>query len=164
MFLKECCFLHDAGKLFFLDTINQFGRMLMDDEFALIRLHAQMGYEVLQKRPSTRPYAKAALYHHRWYNEKGGYPADLSYKDEPDAILYQILTCADCIDAATDSVGRAYSRGKTFEEMLVDLRRNSGRMFNPDLVALFDDAALCESVKKLLNFERERLYNQVFGH
>ena len=48
-------------------------------------------------------------------------------------------TCADCIDAATDSVGRAYSRGKTFEEMLVDLRRNSGRMFNPDLVALFDE-------------------------
>ena len=164
VFLKECCFLHDAGKLFFLDTINQFGRKLMDDEFALIRLHAQMGYEVLQKRPSTRPYAKAALYHHRWYNEKGGYPADLSYKDESDAILYQILTCADCIDAATDSVGRAYSRGKTFEEMLDDLRRNSGRMFNPDLVALFDDAALCESVKKILNFERERLYNQVFGH
>lgn len=74
------------------------------------------------------------------------------------------MTCADCIDAATDSVGRAYSRGKTFEEMLDDLRRNSGRMFNPDLVALFDDAALCESVKKNLNYERERLYNQVFGH
>ena len=163
-FLKECCFLHDAGKLFFLDTINQFGRMLMEDEFALIRLHAQMGYDVLQKRESTRPYAKAALYHHRWYNEQGGYPADVSYRDEPDAILYQIVTCADCIDAATDSVGRAYSRGKTFEEMLEDLHRNSGRMFNPDLVALFDDAALCESVENLLRFERERLYNQVFGH
>ena len=163
-FLKECCFLHDAGKLFFLDTINQFGRMLMDDEFALIRLHAQMGYEVLNKRASTRPYAKAALYHHRWYNEQGGYPADVFYRDEPNAILYQILTCADCIDAATDSVGRAYSRGKTFAEMLEDLHRNSGRMFNPNLVALFDDAALCESVEKLLCFERERLYNQVFGH
>ena len=163
-FLKECCFLHDAGKLFFLDTINQFGRMLMDDEFALIRLHAQMGYDVLQKRESTRPYAKAALYHHRWYNEQGGYPADVSYREEPDAILYQIVTCADCIDAATDSVGRAYSRGKTFEEMLEDMRRNSGRMFNPDLVALFDDASLCEDVENLLRFERERLYNQVFGH
>ena len=86
------------------------------------------------------------------------------YRDEPNAILYQILTCADCIDAATDSVGRAYSRGKTFAEMLEDLHRNSGRMFNPNLVALFDDAALCESVEKLLCFERERLYNQVFGH
>ena len=163
-FLKECCFLHDAGKLFFLDTINQFGRMLMDDEFALIRLHAQMGYDVLQKRESTRPYAKAALYHHRWYNEQGGYPADVSYREEPDAILCQIVTCADCIDAATDSVGRAYSRGKTFEEMLEDMRRNSGRMFNPDLVALFDDASLRESVENLLRYERERLYNEVFGH
>ena len=32
------------------------------------------------------------------------------------------------------------------------------------MITLFDDAALCESVKKILNFERERLYNQVFGH
>lgn len=161
-FLRECCFLHDAGKLFFLDTINQFGRMLMDDEFALIRLHAQMGYDVLLKRESTKPYAKAALYHHRWYNEQGGYPANASYRDEPDALLYQIVTCADCIDAATDSIGRAYSRGKTFEEMLADLRQNSGRMFNPDLVALFDDETLCERVDRLLKYERRQMYDRVF--
>ena len=95
-------------------------------------------------------------------NEQGGYPADISYRDEPDALLYQILTCADCIDAATDSVGRAYSRGKTFEEMLANLRQNSGRMFNPELVALFDDAALCEKVERLLLDERGRMYDRVF--
>ena len=39
-----------------------------------------MGYELLSKWDSTRPYAEAAL--------------------------YQILTCADCLGAATDSVGR----------------------------------------------------------
>lgn len=161
-FLRECCYLHDAGKLFFLDTINQFGRMLMDDEFALIRLHAQMGCDVLSKHESTKPYAKVALYHHRWYNEQGGYPANTSYCDEPDALLYQIVTCADCIDAATDSIGRAYSRGKTFEEMLVDLRQNSGRIFNPDLVALFDDAALCERVERLLKDERGKMYDRAF--
>ena len=161
-FLRECCYLHDAGKLFFLDTINQFGRMLMDDEFALIRLHAQMGYDVLSKHESTKPYAKVALYHHRWYNEQGGYPVNTSYCDEPDALLYQIVTCADCIDAATDFIGRAYSRGKTFEEMLVDLRQNSGRIFNPDLVALFDDAALCERVERLLKDERGKMYDRAF--
>lgn len=161
-FLRECCYLHDAGKLFFLDTINQFGRMLMDDEFALIRLHAQMGYDVLSKHESTKPYAKVALYHHRWYNEQGGYPVNTSYCDEPDALLYQIVTCADCIDAATDFIGRAYSRGKTFEEMLVDLRQNSGRIFNSDLVALFDDAALCERVERLLKDERGKMYDRAF--
>ena len=163
-YLRECCILHDTGKLFFLDTINLFNRTLADDEFALIRLHAQMGYEILHKRKSTRRYAKAALYHHRWYNEEGGYPKDVSYKGEPNAILYQILTCADCIDAATDSVGRAYSRGKTFDEMMADLQVNSGRMFNPDLVALFGDAGLRRQVESLLRFERERLYNMVFAH
>ena len=39
-----------------------------------------MGYELLSKWDSTRPYAEAPL--------------------------YQILTCADCLGAATDSVGR----------------------------------------------------------
>lgn len=74
------------------------------------------------------------------------------------------MTCADCIDAATDSVGRAYSRGKTFDEMMADLQVNSGRMFNPDLVALFGDAGLRRQVESLLRFERERLYNVVFAH
>ena len=68
-----------------------------------------MGYELLSKWDSTRPYAEAALYHHLWYDEKGGYPREYTYKGNDNAILYQILTCADCLDAATDSVGRAYS-------------------------------------------------------
>ena len=65
-----------------------------------------MGYEFLSKWDSTRPYAEAALYHHLWYDEKGGYPREYTYKGNDNAILYQILTCADCLGAATDSVGR----------------------------------------------------------
>ena len=65
-----------------------------------------MGYELLSKWHSTRPYAEAALYHHLWYDEKGGYPREYTHKGNDNAILYQILTCADCLGAATDSVGR----------------------------------------------------------
>lgn len=85
-FLFYCGMFHDAGKLYFLDTINLFARALFNEEFDLIRLHPQMGYELLSKWDSTRPYAEAAL--------------------------YQILTCADCLDAATDSVGRAYNSSR----------------------------------------------------
>ena len=95
-----------------------------------------MGYELLSKWDSTRPYAEAALYHHLWYDEKGGYPREYTHKGNDNAILYQILTCADCLGAATDSVGRAYSSSKNFADMLADLRCNAGRMFNPDLVQL----------------------------
>lgn len=162
-FLRGCGFLHDAGKLFFLDTINLYNRMLFDDEFELIRRHAEMGYDILQRRKSTRPFAEAALLHHKWYNGIGGYPKKASYDGVENAILYQILTCADCLDAATDSVGRAYSKSESFEDMMEDLRRNSGRMFNPDLVALFEDERLQKRVLGLLRKERRELYYQIFG-
>ena len=87
--------------------------------------------------------AEDALYHHLWYDEKSGYPREYTYKGNDNAILYQILTCADCLDAATDSVGRAYSSGKNFADMLADLRCNAGRMFNPDLVQLFVSKISC---------------------
>lgn len=162
-FLFYCGMFHDAGKLYFLDTINLFARALFNEEFDLIRLHPQMGWELLNKWDSTRPYAEAALYHHLWYDEKGGYPREYTYKGNDNAILYQILTCADCLDAATDSVGRAYSSGKNFQDMLIDLRCNAGRMFNPDLVKLFDSESLQHQIEHLITAEREQLYREVFG-
>lgn len=48
-----------------------------------------MGYELLSKWDSTRPYAEAALYHHLWYDEKGGYPREYTHKGNDNAILYQ---------------------------------------------------------------------------
>ena len=70
----------------------------ISEEFDLIRLHPRMGWELLNKRESTRPYAEAALYHHLWYDEKGGYPREYTFKGNDNAILYQIITCADCPD------------------------------------------------------------------
>ena len=164
-FLYECCFFHDAGKLFFLDTINLYSRQLFSEEFDLIRLHPLMGWELLNKRESTRRYADAALYHHLWYDEKGGYPMNLTYQGNENAFLYQISTCADCIDAATDSVGRAYSRGKNFKEMMDDLRSNSGRMFQPEIVDLFESSKrLQKRVEYLITAEREKLYKQAFSY
>ena len=162
-FLFNCGMFHDAGKLYFLDTINLFAGSLFSEEFDLIKLHPVMGWELLNKRESTKPYAEAALYHHLWYDEKGGYPREYTYKGNDNAILYQIITCADCLDAATDSVGRAYSSGKNFDDMLADLRCNSGRMFNPDLVKLFDSEKLQKKVRELITVEREQLYLDVFG-
>ena len=162
-FLFYCGMFHDAGKLYFLDTINLFARSLFNEEFDLIRLHPQMGYELLNKWDSTRPYAEAALYHHLWYDEKSGYPREYTYKGNDNVILYQILTCADCLDAATDSVGRAYSSGKNFADMLADLRCNAGRMFNPDLVQLFDSEQLQQQIETLITVDREQLYREVFG-
>ena len=163
-YLTQCCFFHDTGKMFFMDTISLYNRMLFPGEFELIKVHPAMGWSVLRNRPSTRPYAEAALYHHKWYDDKGGYPDDVSYSGVENAILYQIITCADCIDAATDSVGRTYSAGKTMQDMAADMRVNAGRMFNPALVQLFEDPELFQQVETLITATREQMYYRVFSH
>ena len=136
--------------------------MLFPGEFEIIKIHPVLGHEVLQRQKSTRAYAEAALYHHKWYDDKGGYPNDVSYSGVENAILYQIIICADCTDAATDSVGRTYSAGKSVQDMVADMRVNAGRMFNPDLVALFDQQKLVDEVDDLVTNRREKIYYRVF--
>ena len=47
--------------------------------------------------------------------------------------------------------------------MLADLRCNAGRMFNPDLVQLFDSEQLQQQIETLITVNREQLYREVFG-
>ena len=161
-FLAESALLHDAGKMYYSDTINLYNRILLPEEFRLIRFHSLSGYKLLSGYASTRDYAEAALYHHLWYYEQGGYPQGYHFRDTPNAILYQIITCGDCIDAATDAVGRAYSQGKSFDILLEELRKGSGTQYHPELVELFEHQELREEIENLITWQRRELYYQAF--
>lgn len=76
--------------------------------------------------------------HHKWYNGKGGYPADFDNTKSPVRFLIDIVTLSDCLQAATERVGRNYRIGKTFEVVMPELRAGAGTKYNPDLVALID--------------------------
>ena len=52
---------------------------------------------------------------------------------------------------------------KNFADMLADLRCNAGRMFNPDLVQLFDSEQLQQQIEALITIDWEQLYREVFG-
>lgn len=38
--------------------------------------------------------------------------------------MIDLVMCCDCLDAATDTVGRIYSRGKTLDEYLEEVRED----------------------------------------
>ncbi len=50
---------------------------------------------------------------HLWYDGSRGYPAAFDTSQSPLKVIIDIVAIADCMDAATDSVGRSYNRGKT---------------------------------------------------
>src|SRR6266542_1676324 len=84
-----------------------------------------------------------------------GYPDGLTDKQIP--LGAKIVTVADSFDAMTTD--RPYKRRRTFDEVIVDLRQNTGSQFDPVVVAAF-----CRALLKELNGEtKERRFLKILG-
>ena len=110
-FVWHAALCHDTGKIFIMDTIFVYGRKLLDMEFDLIKTHPKVGASFLRRFSGTAKFADVALGHHRWYDNSRGYPEDFDTSKSPVKTVIDLVLCADCLDAATDTVGRSYSHG-----------------------------------------------------
>ncbi len=137
-FIHDAAMYHDLGKNSIISVVNNDYRPLTDEEFAIIKRHPELGLEYLKLAPSLAKYHDTTLGHHRWYNGKGGYPMWFDNTKSPMRIMIDIVTLSDCMQAATERVGRNYKGEKNFETVMAEFRRDAGVRYNPDLVALID--------------------------
>jgi hypothetical protein len=112
--------------------------------------------------PSTRAFADIALGHHKWYDGSAGYPADFSPEDSPFRTLIQIVQIADCLDAATDSVGRSYHKGKSFADVREEFIAGMGTVYAPWVVNLLKEPEVAEHLCTLLNEGRKENYRNTY--
>ena len=161
-FAYHAALCHDCGKLSIIDTVFIYGRRLLDTEFDLIKTHPKTGYDLLMRHPSTRAYADVALGHHRWHDDSRGYPEDFETIGNPVKGVIDLVLCADCLDAATDTVGRSYNRGKTVDEFMGELSEGSGSRYAAWLLDLFHDEAVKRDVENLLKNERDKKYKEIY--
>ena len=133
-FIRQCALLHDIGKTRITDIVNTQGRRLRDIEFEAIRQHPAYGAQMIQQDPDLNRYHDIILGHHKFYNGKGGYPETFDNTASPYRTIIDLITICDCIDAATDHLGRNYRTAKTLEQVLDELAAGKGTRYNPDLV------------------------------
>lgn len=148
-------YLHDVGKLVVeRDIINAPYRIDAKQSNELNR-HPAAGFEILS--PIHHPYADIPLmakYHHERMDGRG-YPDGLTDLQIP--LGAKIVTLADSFDAMTTD--RPYKTRRTFDEVIIDLRRNTGSQFDPIVVAAF-----CRALLKELNGEtKERRFLKMLG-
>lgn len=153
---------HDFGKIYILSIISTYGRKILDDEFALIKQHPEMGASLLEKHSSTRAYADVARGHHLWYNCERGYPTGFDPKSSPLRTLIDITACADCMDAATDKVGRSYNAAKTLDEFIEEVREGSGTRYAPYLHELLTREEVYKDIGYLLDEGRKNTYRETY--
>jgi len=154
---------HDFGKAFIMDTIFVYGRRLLDFEFDIIKAHPEVGYMLLSNNESTRKYADVARGHHKWYDDTKGYPENVKTVDSPYKVIIDIVQCADCMDAATDSVGRSYNQGKTLANFIKEIKADLGSRYAPFLAPLFDDPMVYQDVEYLLDEQRAKNYERTYS-
>lgn len=158
----NCGLYHDLGKSMVLMYISDNTRRLLDEEFECIKQHPAYGYSLLCKLGHEKDYAQAALYHHSYYDGTGGYPLSFGPCPADMKPIVDVLTVADSLEAATDSIGRCYASSKPYEVLIGEIRAQSGTRYSPAVAAVFDDAAFSAELKQLLYSERARVYAEVY--
>lgn len=91
-----CAYLHDVGKQFIPASVLQKQGALTEEEYKIMKSHAEIGYKICMEDLKLRPYAAGALYHHEALNGSG-YPNGLTKEDIP--FEGQIIRVADEYDA-----------------------------------------------------------------
>ena len=137
---------HDLGKIGIEDKILLKPGKLDEDEFKIMKTHAQIGYEILKDSKSEYLQAGAiiALTHHEKF-DGSGYPNGL--KGENIHVFGRIVAIADVFDALTSF--RPYKKAWSFEDALNYLEEKSGKDFDSKMVQIFKDKI--DEVKEIYN-------------
>jgi diguanylate cyclase (GGDEF)-like protein/putative nucleotidyltransferase with HDIG domain len=132
--VKTAALLHDIGKLAVPEHILSKPGPLTQEEFQKIRIHPQVGAEIIAAVPFPYPVAPLIMCHHERWDGKG-YPNGLAGEDIP--VGARILTIVDYYDAVTTD--RPYHKALSHDSAIGLLKHESGRALDPKLVELFVD-------------------------
>jgi len=124
--------LHDIGKIGVYDNILLKPKALTDEEFELMKLHPQLGVEILGGVESLKKHIPIILHHHE-RQDGSGYPLGLKANEIP--LGARIVQVADTWDAMRSD--RPYRRRLDLEIAVGRLREASGTQLDPDCVDAF---------------------------
>ena len=126
--------MHDIGKLLVPDFILSSPRKPTSVERFVLNRHPSLG-ALLSSYYGLPAELRIRTQHHHERWDGLGYPHKLGGEDIP--LMARIVQVADSFDAMTDQ--REYNTPRTHEEAVEELRRESGRQFDPRVVEAFLD-------------------------
>jgi putative nucleotidyltransferase with HDIG domain len=130
--IEAAALLHDTGKLAVPEHILNKPGKLTEAEFEKMKLHVDVGADILSLVQFPYPVEPIVRCHHENW-DGSGYPRGVAGEAIP--IGARILSVVDCFDALTSD--RPY-RGRMTDEAALDiLRERRARMYDPEVVDTF---------------------------
>lgn len=130
--VRRGALLHDIGKMGIPDSILLKPGKLTDEEWEIMRKHPVYAFEMISSIDYLRPALDIPYCHHeKW--DGSGYPRGLKGKQIPPAA--RIFAVVDVYDALTSD--RPYRKAWTKEKTLENIKEQSGKHFDPQVVDVF---------------------------
>ena len=123
--------IHDLGKISVPAEILSMPTKLTEIEFALIKTHAQKGFDILKDIEFPWPIARIVLEHHERINGSG-YPHGLHGKDL--SIESRIIAVADVTEAIASH--RPYRPGFGIAVALDEIAKGTGVIYDPEVAEI----------------------------
>lgn len=120
--------LHDIGKIYIPTSILVKPGKLTENEFALIKQHSQIGYDIIKKMIISPIIATIVLQHHERL-DGSGYPNGL--KGSEIVMESRIMAVADVVEAMASH--RPYRPAIGIEAALEEISQNSGILYDADV-------------------------------
>lgn len=130
--VKNAGLLHDIGKIGVPESILTKKEALSPDEYEVMKRHVDMSISIIKHVPNLIKVIPAIMTHHERYDGKG-YPRGVKGENIP--IEGRCLCIVDAFDAMTTD--RPYRKALSYSDALMELRKNSGIQFDPQLTELF---------------------------
>lgn len=131
--------MHDIGKISIPDAVLQKPGKLTDEEFAIMKQHAENGGKIIQEtfgHLSNQEYRdvayQVARHHHEKWNGRG-YPEGLKGEEIP--LCARIMAVADVFDAISQN--RCYRAAMPLDTCFNIIKEGSGKDFDPLIAEVF---------------------------
>lgn len=166
-FIKNAALMHDIGKIYCSDIINLHVRKLTKTEALMLKNHPKYGREIADSIPLLYEYKDIIYLHHKSYDGKNGYPesddSSTYINNNEIKLVTDIITICDCIDAATDTLGRNYAKPKDFLTVFKELQESAGTQYSKEIVDFIaNDNNLIAQFIDLTSNRRERTYFEIY--
>jgi putative nucleotidyltransferase with HDIG domain len=145
--VAKAALLHDVGKAYAeFATLLRKETRLTPEERAIMQSHPVRSADLVGRISDLRGTVQDAVRHHHENYDGTGYPDGLAGEEIP--IGARIIMLADTLDAMTTD--RPYRRALSFDRVIEEVRKYSGRQFDP---AIADVMIRSAAIRRLVEAE-----------
>ena len=130
--IHTAAYFHDVGKIGVPDSVLLKEGKLTDEEYDVMKLHTVIGASIFDMSGIFKNIVPIIKHHHERYDGKG-YPDKLKGDNIP--FFSRLLSICDSFDAMVSK--RSYKETKPIDYALSEIKKYSGKQFDPKLANTF---------------------------